>query len=71
MIGCVSSAGLSTVSFLAVSVVTVCVCVCVCVSSAALEYIKSHPVGEVDEEQFSLYCGVGVVVTPQQIQEQV
>ena len=49
----------------------VCVCVCVCIPSAALEYLKSHPVGEVDEEEFSHYCGVGVLVTPQQIHDQV
>ena len=49
-----------------------CVCVCVCVLCvAALEYLKSHPVGEVDEEEFSQYCGVGIVVTAQQIHEQV
>ncbi|CAI8005215.1 Glutamine--tRNA ligase [Geodia barretti] len=39
--------------------------------TAALEYLKSHPVGEVDEEEFSRYSGVGVLVTPQQIHDQV
>ena len=49
----------------------ICVCVGVCIPSAALEYLKSHPVGEVDEEEFSRYSGVGVLVTPQQIHDQV
>ena len=30
---------------------------------AAFEYLKSHPVGQIDEQEFSHYCGVGVVVT--------
>ena len=48
------------------------VCVMLCVwSTAAFEYMKSHPVGQVDEEEFSQYCGVGVVITLHQIQEQV
>ena len=40
-------------------------------SLAAFEYLKSNPVGTVDRQDFSQYCGVGVVVTPQQIEEQV
>lgn len=40
-------------------------------STAAFEYLKSNPVGTVDSEDFSQYCGVGVIVTPQQIEEQV
>ena len=38
---------------------------------AAFEYLKSHPVGQIDEQEFAHYCGVGVVVTIDQIQEQV
>ena len=41
------------------------------ISTAAFDYLKSHPVGPVDEEEFNQYCGVGVVVTAEQIQHQV
>ena len=40
-------------------------------STAAFEYLKSHPVGDVDEQELSQYCGVGVVISPDQIEEQV
>ena len=33
--------------------------------------MKSHPVGEIDSQELSHYCGVGVVITPQEIQQQV
>ena len=39
--------------------------------SAALEFLKSHPVDPVDVAAFELDCGVGVVITPEQITQQV
>ncbi|KAJ7317122.1 hypothetical protein JRQ81_003284 [Phrynocephalus forsythii] len=39
--------------------------------SAALEYIKSHPVEPIDAADFAKECGIGVVVTPEQIEEAV
>ena len=39
--------------------------------TAALEYFKAHPLGPVDGEELSEACGVGVLVTPEQIQQQV
>nr|XP_060622474.1 glutamine--tRNA ligase [Anolis sagrei ordinatus] len=39
--------------------------------NAALEYIKSHPVETIDPADFDRVCGVGVVVTPEQIEEAV
>ncbi|XP_003217895.3 glutamine--tRNA ligase [Anolis carolinensis] len=39
--------------------------------NAALEYIKSHPVETIDPTDFDRFCGVGVVVTPEQIEEAV
>ena len=39
--------------------------------SAALEFLKSHPVDPIDVAAFELDCGVGVVITPDQITEQV
>ncbi|KAH0630312.1 hypothetical protein JD844_013227 [Phrynosoma platyrhinos] len=39
--------------------------------NAALEYIKSHPVNTIDPADFDRACGVGVVVTPEQIEEAV
>ena len=42
-----------------------------CVSVAALEFLKSHPVDPIDVAAFELDCGVGVVITPDQITEQV
>uniref|UniRef100_A0A6J0TYI4 glutamine--tRNA ligase n=1 Tax=Pogona vitticeps TaxID=103695 RepID=A0A6J0TYI4_9SAUR len=39
--------------------------------NAALEYVKSHPVEPIDEADFSRECGIGVVVTPEQIEEAV
>ena len=46
-------------------------CTCIIWSTAAFEYLKSHPMGEVDDQEFSQYCGVGVVISPDQIEEQV
>lgn len=39
--------------------------------SAALEYVRSHPLDPIDTEDFEQECGVGVVVTPEQIEEAV
>lgn len=39
--------------------------------SAALEYVRSHPLDPIDTEDFERECGVGVVVTPEQIEEAV
>lgn len=44
---------------------------CVSAISAALEFLKSHPVDPIDVAAFELDCGVGVVITPEQITEQV
>ena len=41
------------------------------ICTAALDYLKAHPVGPVDSEEFSVACGVGVLVTAEQIQQQV
>lgn len=38
---------------------------------AALEYLKSHPLGPLAVEEFERACGVGIVVTPEQIEETV
>lgn len=40
-------------------------------SSAALEYVRSHPLDPIDTADFEQECGVGVVVTPEQIEEAV
>ena len=39
--------------------------------AAALEFLKSHPVDPIDVAAFELDCGVGVVITPDQIVQQV
>uniref|UniRef100_A0A674ID13 Glutamine--tRNA ligase n=1 Tax=Terrapene triunguis TaxID=2587831 RepID=A0A674ID13_9SAUR len=39
--------------------------------SAALEYVRSHPLDPIDTADFEHECGVGVVVTPEQIEEAV
>ena len=39
--------------------------------SAALEYVRSHPLDPINTEDFEQECGVGVVVTPEQIEEAV
>ena len=38
---------------------------------AALEFLKSHPMDPIDVATFELDCGVGVVITPEQITQQV
>uniref|UniRef100_G3NEN8 Glutaminyl-tRNA synthetase n=1 Tax=Gasterosteus aculeatus aculeatus TaxID=481459 RepID=G3NEN8_GASAC len=39
--------------------------------AAALEFVKSHPEDPIDQKAFERACGVGVVVTPEQIEEAV
>uniref|UniRef100_A0A8C3XJU1 Glutaminyl-tRNA synthetase class Ib non-specific RNA-binding domain-containing protein n=1 Tax=Chelydra serpentina TaxID=8475 RepID=A0A8C3XJU1_CHESE len=39
--------------------------------SAALEYVRSHPLDPIDTADFEHECGVGVFVTPEQIEEAV
>ncbi|XP_061474819.1 glutamine--tRNA ligase [Rhineura floridana] len=39
--------------------------------NAALDYVKSHPVDPIDAADFDRECGVGVTVTPEQIEEAV
>uniref|UniRef100_A0A8C8SYK7 Glutamine--tRNA ligase n=1 Tax=Pelusios castaneus TaxID=367368 RepID=A0A8C8SYK7_9SAUR len=39
--------------------------------NAALEYVRSHPLEPIDTADFERECGVGVVVTPEQIEEAV
>lgn len=38
---------------------------------AALEYVRSHPLDPIDAKDFEQECGVGVVVSPEQIEEAV
>lgn len=38
---------------------------------AALEYFKSHPEDSVNQKEFESTCGVGVVITPEQIENAV
>lgn len=38
---------------------------------AALEYVRSHPLDPIDTVDFEQECGVGVMVTPEQIEEAV
>lgn len=38
---------------------------------AALEYVRSHPLDPINTEDFEQECGVGVMVTPEQIEEAV
>ncbi|XP_041130173.1 glutamine--tRNA ligase-like [Polyodon spathula] len=39
--------------------------------NAALDYVKSHPVDPISTEEFEWQCGVGVVVSPEQIEDTV
>ncbi|KAM4722110.1 glutamine--tRNA ligase [Rhinophrynus dorsalis] len=39
--------------------------------NAALDYVKAHPLDPIDAVEFEKECGVGVVVTPEQIEEAV
>lgn len=40
-------------------------------SAAALEYVRTHPLEPLDTADFERACGVGVCVTPEQIEEAV
>ncbi|XP_051526111.1 glutamine--tRNA ligase [Myxocyprinus asiaticus] len=39
--------------------------------SVALDFVKSHPQDPVDQSEFEMACGVGVEVTPEQIEDAV
>ncbi|XP_053173556.1 glutamine--tRNA ligase [Scomber japonicus] len=39
--------------------------------AAALDFVKSHPQDPLNEKEFEAACGVGVVVTPEQIEDAV
>lgn len=39
--------------------------------AAALEYVKSHPMEPIDVVDFDRECGIGITVTPEQIEEAV
>ena len=36
-----------------------------------MDYLMSHPVGNVDIKAFEESCGVGIVVTPEKIEQEV
>lgn len=40
-------------------------------SAAALEFVKNNPEGPINQKEFEEACGVGVVITPEQIEEAV
>ena len=40
-------------------------------SLAALEFVKNHPQDPINQAEFENVCGVGVVITPEQIEEAV
>lgn len=39
--------------------------------SAALEFVRNHPEDPVNQKEFEEACGVGVVITPEQIENAV
>lgn len=39
--------------------------------AAALDFVKSHPQDPINQKEFEEACGVGVVVTPEQIEDAV
>ncbi|KAE8293623.1 Glutamine--tRNA ligase [Larimichthys crocea] len=39
--------------------------------TAALEFVKSHPQDPINQKEFEEACGIGVVITPEQIEEAV
>lgn len=39
--------------------------------AAALDYVRDHPQDPINQKQFDEACGVGVVVTPEQIENAV
>ena len=38
---------------------------------AAMEYLKSHPLDPIDTAAFEQHCGVGVVISQEEITEKV
>lgn len=45
------------------------ICLFFSLIAAALDFVKSHPEDPVDQRAFETACGVGVVVTPEQIED--
>lgn len=39
--------------------------------TAALEFVKSHPQDPINQKEYEEACGVGVVITPEQIEDAV
>lgn len=39
--------------------------------AAALDFVKSHPQDPINQKEFDEACGVGMVITPEQIEEAV
>lgn len=39
--------------------------------AAALDFVKSHPEDPISQKEFDETCGVGVVITPEQIEDAV
>lgn len=39
--------------------------------AAALDFVKSHPEDPINQKEFDEACGVGVVTTPEQIEDAV
>uniref|UniRef100_A0A6Q2XFA3 Glutamine--tRNA ligase n=1 Tax=Esox lucius TaxID=8010 RepID=A0A6Q2XFA3_ESOLU len=39
--------------------------------AAALEFVKGHPQDPINQKEFDTLCGVGVVITPEQIEDKV
>uniref|UniRef100_A0A673Y7E0 Glutamine--tRNA ligase n=1 Tax=Salmo trutta TaxID=8032 RepID=A0A673Y7E0_SALTR len=39
--------------------------------AAALEFVKSHPQDPINQQEFESLCGVGVVITPEQIEDKI
>lgn len=39
--------------------------------AAALEYVRNHPEDPINQKEFEEACGVGVVITPEQIENAV
>lgn len=40
-------------------------------SAAALEFLKNNPEDPINQKEFEEACGVGVVITPEQVEEAV
>lgn len=39
--------------------------------AAALEFVKDHPQDPINKKEFEQACGVGVVITPEQVEDAV